>query len=331
MGKSSQRISYFDFIRGIAIVMVVAIHTTTSCNLDSISGTISTIARQCLNCAVPLFLASSAFFLSKTNTSTFGKYLSFLKKQIPKIYIPVLIWSIYYFTAEILSGDNIFVSLVYFFCCGYSIYYFIALIIQCYILLPILQKYPKLSLALSILITFVSLILHTKFSINNPLPLIIYAGPFTLWILYFVLGLYLANTRRSYSLIVPIFLILLGIITQYVELSYLNSNYHDLRLDIKTSTMLYSSGVILLLFSNKIETTYNNFSDNKILKLFEFFGKKSFIIYLCHCYIISFVSSIYYTSFWSFNFATCFILTILFVLFLQKITPKSIHKYIGLK
>ena len=331
MDKTTQRISYFDFIRGIAIFMVVAIHTTTSCNLETISGTISTIVRQCINCAVPLFLASSAFFLYKTDVSTFGKYFSFLKKQIPKIYIPTLVWSIYYLTLGIYSGSNIFISLSYFFGCGYSIYYFIALIIQCYLLLPIIKKYTKLSLVLSIPITIASLIILTILSIDNPLPLIIYAGPFPIWILFFVLGLYLANTPRTYSLKFPIILILLGIVVQFIELSYINSIYHNLRIGIKASSTLYSSGVILLLFSKKIETIYNNNSENKVLKLFDFFGKKSFIIYLCHCYIISIVSTFLYTSFWSFNFATCFISTILFVLLLQKIAPKSIHKYIGLK
>ena len=153
----------------------------------------------------------------------------------------------------------------------------------------------------------------------------------SVWILFFVLGLYLANTSRSYSLKVPITLILLGIIVQFIELQYIDSIYHNFRIGIKASSTIYSAGVILLLFSKKIETIYNNTSENKILKLFDFFGKKSFIIYLCHCYIISIVSNIYYTSLWSFNFATCFISTILFVLLLQKIAPKSIYKYIGLK
>lgn len=52
------RIDYFDYIRGIAIMMVVAIHTFI------LSGTgielnIKILIRQLLNCAVPLFLASS--------------------------------------------------------------------------------------------------------------------------------------------------------------------------------------------------------------------------------------------------------------------------------
>lgn len=331
MPKTPQRISYFDFIRGIAIIMVVAIHTTTSCNIDSICGTISTIIRQCLNCAVPLFLASSAFFLAKIDISTFDKYFTFLKRQVPKIYIPTLIWSIPCIAYPIYSGSNLIYQLILLFCCACSIYYFIALIIQYYLLLPIFKKSPKIALGLSIPTTIASLIIYTKISINNPLPLILYAGIFPFWILYFVLGLYLANTRRSYSLIIPITLIILGVISQYIELYHINSIYNELRLGIKISTPLYSSGIILLLFSKKIESMYNNISNGSILNFFEHIGKKSFIIYLSHCYIISIVRGIYYTNFWSFNFLVCFILSIIFISFLEKITPKSIHKYIGFK
>ena len=327
---STSRLSYFDFIRGIAIVMVVAIHTTTSCNIDTISGSISTIVRQCLNCAVPLFLASSAYFLSKVDVSNRHKYFLFLKKQIPKVYIPTLIWSLPYLIYPIYSGCNPLYQFILLISCSYSVYYFIALIIQFYLLLPILNKSPKITLIISAIITIVCLIIFTSISINNPLPLILYAGPFPIWILFFALGLYLANCNRSYSLVIPVVLIVLGVIAQIVELYCINSLFNDFRLGIKTSSALYSSGVILLLFSKKVENFYNDFSNLKLLKLFEFFGKKSFIIYLCHCYIISFVSSIYYTSFWSFNFTICFTLTIIFILLLQKIVPKSIYKHIGL-
>ena len=327
---STSRLSYFDFIRGIAIVMVVAIHTTTSCNIETISGTISTIVRQCLNCAVPLFLASSAFFLSKVDTSNWHKHFSFLKKQVPKVYIPTLIWSLPCMIYAIYSGGDIFSQFILLISCSYSVYYFIALIIQFYLLLPILNKSPKITLIISTIITIVCLFIFTSISINNPLPLMLYAGPFTSWILFFALGLYLANCNRLYSLAIPFILILLGIVFQFAELYYISSTFNYFSLDIKTSSALYSSGIILLLFSKKVENFYNNYSNSKALKLFEFFGKKSFIIYLCHCYIISFVSSIYYTSFWSFNFTVCFTLTILFILLLQKIVPKSIHKQIGI-
>lgn len=326
---STSRLSYFDFIRGIAIVMVVALHTTTSCNLETTTGIISTIIRQCYLCAVPIFLASSSYFLASTNLSSIRNCFQFWKKQIPKIYIPALIWSIpTYFLSIFYWGGHPISELIFCLICGYSIYYFIALIIQLYILLPILKKYRKTALYISIPITIISLIYYTKVSIINPLPLIYGFGPFYVWVLYFMLGISLSYSKREYSLILPIILIILGIIAQYAETLYIDNIYDSFRHGTKATTVLYSSGIILLLFSKKLETSYKN---NYITSIIEFLGKKSFIIYLCHCYIISFVSSIYYTSFWSFNFTICFSLTILFIMLLQKIVPKSIHKYLGIK
>lgn len=66
-----------------------------------------------------------------------GECFSYLKKQIPKVYIPTIIWSLPWFVLSLLSGEDFIVSLLYLFTCGFSIFYFIALIIQMYLLLPV--------------------------------------------------------------------------------------------------------------------------------------------------------------------------------------------------
>lgn len=327
--KQSKYIPYFDFIRGIAILMVVALHTTTSCDLDSTSGIISTILRQCYLCAVPIFLACSAYFLVSTNLSTFRDCCQFWKKQIPKVYIPTLVWSIpIYIQSVFCWGGHPIPELIYCLICGYSIYYFIALIIQYYLLLPILKKYRYIALYVSIPITIISLIYYTKVSITNPLPLIFGFGPFNVWLLYFMLGIALSYSKRNYSLILPTILIILGIIAQYAEILYINNLFDSFRHGTKATTVLYSSGMILLLFSKKLESIYNK---NLITSFVEFLGKKSFIIYLCHCYFIDIIYRICHTSYWSINFLLSITLTILFIIILERFTPKLIHKYIGLK
>ena len=308
--------------------MVVAIHTTTSCNLDTTCGIFSTIIRQCFNCAVPIFLACSAYFLASTNLSTFRDCCQFWKKQIPKVYIPTLFWSIPILIISIYSGGHPISQLIYCLICGYSIYYFIALIIQYYLLLPILKKYRKIALYISIPITIASLLYFTKVSITNPLPLIFGGGPFNMWLLYFMIGICLSFSKREYNLTLPIILVLLGIIAQFAEVVFLENMYHNFRLGIKASSVLYSSGMILLLFSKKLENSYKN---NLITSFVEFLGKKSFIIYLCHCYFIDIAYRIYHTTYWSVNFLFSLTLTILFIVILERLAPKSIYKYIGLK
>ena len=53
------------------------------------------LLRQVFNCAVPLFLAISVF-LGKADLSSRADRVAFWKKQIPKIYIPCLLWSLRY-------------------------------------------------------------------------------------------------------------------------------------------------------------------------------------------------------------------------------------------
>ena len=91
-----------------------------------------------LNCAVPLFLAISGYFLAKKQGER--SYARFLKHQIPKIYIPTLIWSLPYWALYVWQGNDWMKGMILFLACGFSIYYFIALIIQYYVLLPVLRK-----------------------------------------------------------------------------------------------------------------------------------------------------------------------------------------------
>ena len=96
------------------------------------------VSRQMLNCAVPLFLAISGYFLAKKQGER--SYARFLKHQIPKIYIPTLIWSLPYWALYVWQGNDWMKGMILFLACGFSIYYFIALIIQYYVLLPVLRK-----------------------------------------------------------------------------------------------------------------------------------------------------------------------------------------------
>lgn len=59
-----QRITYFDFLRGAAILMVVAIHTYPNDGFATPLATTQMLGRQLIGCAVPVFLAISGFFLA---------------------------------------------------------------------------------------------------------------------------------------------------------------------------------------------------------------------------------------------------------------------------
>lgn len=128
-----ERIAYFDFLRGLAIMMVVGIHTYTL-------GEDSTVVRQLLNTAVPLFIAISGYFLSQKKMENKGDYISFLKRQLPKVYLPVLVWSLPLYALALYSGSSIIKQTILLLGCGISIYYFVAFIMQCYVFLPVINN-----------------------------------------------------------------------------------------------------------------------------------------------------------------------------------------------
>ena len=127
-----ERIAYFDFLRGLAIMMVVGIHTFTL-------GKDNIVVRQLLNTAVPLFIAISGFFLSQKKMENKDDYFSFLRKQLPKVYLPVFVWSLPLYALAIYSGSSIFLQTILLFGCGLSIYYFVAFIMQCYVVFPVIS------------------------------------------------------------------------------------------------------------------------------------------------------------------------------------------------
>ena len=121
--------------------MVIGIHTYNPDSVDISHGIdLSVIIRQILNCAVPLFIAISGYFLYSKDVSSFIKRMSFWKKQIPKVYIPMLFWSIPYILMMVRGGDKLYSCILYTLVGGCSIFYFIAVIIQQYLLLPVYHK-----------------------------------------------------------------------------------------------------------------------------------------------------------------------------------------------
>lgn len=72
-----QRNLYFDALRGIAILMVVAIHTFIASEFDNYQSICAISMREICNVAVPLFLAISGFLLGRRTLITTVKPLSF--------------------------------------------------------------------------------------------------------------------------------------------------------------------------------------------------------------------------------------------------------------
>lgn len=328
----TQRIEYYDFLRGIAIIMVVGIHTFVAMSVDTAGGFVNGAIRQLLNCAVPVFLALSGLFCAKKSLDTWQSRLIFWKKQIPKVYIPTLTWSLPYFilaSAYKISGggQHITYQIVALAVCGYSIYYFIALIIQYYLLLPLLQRYRKSMMICSAVTSVISILLITYFTTIKGfgLPLIVYAGPFTTWFVFFMTGVYFSIHQPRYNATQALAVIILGYILQLIEMHWLNTTYGG-GFGIKLSSYIYSIGVVMLILLPQVKEHYRSCL---LSRLVAYIGSISFGIYLTHCFSIQLTRSIIGIESWSLTWFITLSITSFSIIVARMILPERINRYLG--
>ena len=322
-----QRNLYFDNLRGIAILMVVAIHTFIACEFDNFQSICAISMREIFNLAVPLFLAISGFFIGRKKFESNYQIITFWKKQIPKVYIPTLFWSILYLTLALYHQQSLLKNILVFLLCGYSIYYFIALIIQCYLLLPFIQKkmlnYEMGGVILGLSLICVAVISYTSIT---RFPLIVFAGPVIVWLIFFWIGVFLSRRERDYK-IGKIFIgVLLSFVLMLIETKYRHEATGG-GYGIKPSSFIFSFLMILLLFSKRIEHKY--VKDKVINKALIVVGDYSFSIYLIHCFVITIVFHFVTISNWIVRWTIVVAITMLFICLVRKVLPNKCLKIIG--
>lgn len=327
MDSQSSYRPYFDFLRGLAIIFVVGIHTF---KLPEHFGALQVTAvavREVLNTAVPLFFAISGFFLAKKVINTKSDYFFFLKKQISKIYIPMLIWSVPWIALSIKGGSNPFMSIIIAALGGCSIFYFIACIIQYYTLLPVFKKFNMGGVIFSGLISTVCIMVHTYFInyLGYKVPLLAAVGAFPVWMVFFALGVYLGKQPQlNYRCRTVVATLLFGYVVSIIS-SFQLYHISGSGFGVKLSAFIYSLGFILLMFSSKLEKHYNE--QLLINKLILYLGKISFGIYLIHCCVLFVLGVLASQLNFTFNWVTLWLLALslsaAFIAIIKRCFPKT--------
>lgn len=333
--KISLRNPYFDFLRGIAILMVVGIHTYPGNH--NLHGEIFDVIQLCLinffNCAVPLFLAVSGFFIGKKMFVSFPDYNQFWRRQIPKVYIPCLIFSLPWLIISCISINTrggIIINLINYFFCGYSIYYFIALIIQCYLLAPILVRHNNVKTLLGVvLISLISTLAleYIRFHNAMEIPLII-RGSFPPLLIFFYIGIFLNKHSRDYSLFIPFLMIVAGFCLGIIQMQFIRETYGMSAQGQKITLYLFDAGIILLAMSRKSENAYKN---NVFTRIILWIGELSFGIYFTHIYVI-WIAERFFTNIndsWILFWFLSLVITLLFITIVKKISPEYAKQYLG--
>lgn len=167
----NRRIVFLDYMRVIACIMVIIVH---SCEFFFIDG--SNIGIRSLDdgfwvsvfdsafrCSVPLFVMISAYLLVPVT----GSIRTFFTKRLKRVIIPFIIWSLLYATLPYLWGEmskrdiaDSILHLAYNFNDASGHMWFVYMLIGLYLFMPVispwLQKTGKKGLGLFLLLWFLS-------------------------------------------------------------------------------------------------------------------------------------------------------------------------------
>ncbi len=295
-----EKIKEIDYLRGVATILVILIHITSSCLTlpkDSLLYTAVGSFNCAITFAVPAFLFISALIMTyKLRNTEKVNWIKFVSKKIFKVLSALILWSIIYIIFWEPGIELSFWKIIRYLCLGNAAYhlYFIPLIIQLYLLFPltwfVAKKISKLKLnqilSFSICITM-ALILQSVFTLIFRLQIFKtfthFASVIFSYTLPVTLGVWIGFNYNSikhfynnwFIFIVSLLTVFAGY--RYVNLEFINYTY--------TSTLLFSpiywSLIILTL-------VYLLRYINRSLVLEEI-SKKSFIIYLFHPLILSFL------------------------------------------
>ena len=180
-----------------------------------------------------------------------------------------------------------------------------------------------LSIVISILT--ISLITYLSAIQGMQLPLIIYAGPFITWFVFFMLGVYYSSSKINYTVKQAIAVIIFGLGLECIETYWLNTNYGG-GYGIKLSAFIYSIGIVMLILSPKVKAAYKS---NKITSIVAYIGNISFGLYLIHCFVIMGVNYLLPTHSWVLSWMLVVILTSMLIASARKILPHRLNKYLG--
>lgn len=298
-----QRLMEMDYMRTIAALSVVAIHVTAQ-YVNSVRA--AYYLNQVVRFAVPLFIIMSGMllYLSVDNCYGLKGYKSFIQKRMKKILIPYLVWSLIYIAYSmrysIMKGETDKRELIgtvlnkILLGTGYDHLYFIIIILQLYLLYPLLkycmEKSAKVTVISSLFITVTFqtvLYLRVLHMVRFPEFIIPYYMLFPTWIFYFVFGMQFAskvNEWRNFfagktfifagTWVISLFILI-------IDNRYTNTASSS----IKPSVMLYCLATFILLY-----TIFIKFQKASTLsKVVGWLSVQSFIVYFSHLLVMNFI------------------------------------------
>ena len=356
----NNRVEYYDFLRGVAIIGVIGIHAfwVYQDYLKEAGMTmfdINIFVRQLIGCCVPMFLALSGFFLANKDVSSLSKYGTFLRKQVARVYIPCLIFSLpflYWGICKSLGMSNSFIdvctqrwliykedsiigNILYYLVCAKGVFYFAAVVIQFYFLLPFMQwlaNKKATGLFIAFLISLISTIVlyYTVYIAEINLSLILYGGLFPFWVFYYVIGVYYGKGYRlgiswKWLLVAAIAIVPLLYAETYYMVSENGWNLPAAMGNRKFTWILYCTVCLVLMFE-----AVASYKSNAFTRFLSIAGEYSYGVYLIHLFFLLFViKAVSPNIHWMIETILSLLLSMGFIYICRKISLPFSKKYLG--
>ncbi len=309
----SQRIEFYDFLKGISIIAVIVIHVGYFCNIydNPASNSLFIIMSNNLSrFCIPIFFICSGILLKPWKEV--DDKADFYKKKFLRIFLPyillVTLMAVYY---------NIpFFLYIFFLANGKALvpFYFIIVLLQLYLIYPFLNKYRKSKyfLLITFLISFFSTLFFDPVTIFG-------AVLFVKFLFFFAYGMYMRNYFLNQEKLKKEELILwliLAVIYIFISI-ILPQSYFNFRL-------FYGLAIFNILYYYR-ETLAKRFSF--LYKILASIGFYSLWIFLFHFVIeremynlvASWQNNFYPKSAIYFSFILIVSLTLLFSYFLSRV------------
>lgn len=304
--NKKQRIFYLDFIRVIAILLVIFIHVSaidTTLNVGSGQWQITKILNYLAHISVPVFFMISGSLLLNSSKTTSLSYT--WKQRIPRVLIPFVLWSVISpivvgIYAHSLSFHNIFniVKTILYQPTSPTLWFMYPLV-GIYILSPVIKTFVQnattemlvyvtgIWLVTCSLIPSIAVMLPKSFNHVlelSPIANFFLIGGFTG---YFILGYLLTRVKveNTHSLILLVIFLIFGLAGNFIseavpKIFDANNGYYVTSIFIPI--MSVAAFILLQKWGSKIKSPTT-------IKVFEFLSPLVFGVYLIHNLLILYV------------------------------------------
>lgn len=317
--KKSQ---YWQAIRGICIIAVIAIHCPAGIN--GIDFNIWLWMRQIINFPVALFVFMSGYFVDVNKVSW-----KWVKIRILRLLVPFLIWSTIYSFRNALFLDKSFKDLMFSFLVGKSTapLYYILVLLQLTVLTPILVK--KINRWLYLITPLFLMLIYLYNILTGNMP-VFYETVFPAWLIFYILGME-ARTGKFDKVNIRWWWIGTALLASFFEaylILYLGCSSGFASSQIRFTTFAYSVLIALWLIQNRKECKYGFLS---------VMGDCSFGVFFLHMlvmWVMSKIISLFGINFWivkwiMIHLSTTFISFTCVWMIRNLYRGKKILKYIG--